>query len=116
MGLWLKRFATAALPDKVMLGQARVVSLTTKSTKVEMSGSKTYHKDEPETTLREGDILVHHLDLDLLVRSLTGELKYYDYSEDMTFYKWAWEHRLVGSCDKPFQCFIRFSSCVSCIR
>lgn len=103
MGLWLKRFATAALSNKVMLGQARVVSLTTESTKVEMSGPKTYHEDEPEKTPREEDILVHHPDPDLLVRSWTGELKYYDYSEDRTFYKWAWEHRLVGSCNKPLQ-------------
>ena len=74
--------------------------------KIDESGNiqvKNYYKDEPETTLREDDILVHHPGPALLVGSLTGELKYYDYSEDRTFYKRAREHRLVGSCDKPFQ-------------
>lgn len=56
---------------------------------------KNYHKDEPETTPKEDDILVHHPDPDLLLRSWTGELKHYNYSEDRTFHKLAWEHRLV---------------------
>ncbi|KAL2006104.1 hypothetical protein VTN00DRAFT_9758 [Thermoascus crustaceus] len=55
---------------------------------------KRYHKDESQNTPRD-DVLMHHQDPELLARFFTGTLKYYDYSEDKTFNKWAWENRIV---------------------